>query len=473
MTDFLGFFAYLALPLIGIGVWRLDAVRRLSLDGRLAIAGAAGALIAALMMSLMSIAGVQWSRTRLVIAFAAFACAGAASRRIWVRGGRTNWRSPALAGIVIVLAVTAYALLTARETCGDLLFFWGPKGVHFFRAGKIDLQYLANINNFLAHRDYPPLLPLLYAWSHTVSRSFSWWAAVLFAGLCLTGIVATVRAGAQSDLAGLLTAAVLASAFGSAFVAGGADPLLLFFEATAVGGLLFIEDSRAQWVITAIGVAGAALTKVEGASFVAAVLIAVLLLKSRPVVRAAAVLPGAALLAAWLFVMARHNMLDGYRGSGPIHLEYFWRALKDTLGVAGYQAYWIPWVAPLVVIALGNFRRARLPLAIAALTFGATIYFYLHGPDDPTSLWIRSSAPRVLLTPLLMTLMAAAAALSPRPADIMARREHEPMVGPPLAADRVHSGAHRDDVPRLQPDLGRAVAPRRRLRLSGDRAANL
>ncbi|MEK6373262.1 MAG: hypothetical protein AABO58_11260 [Acidobacteriota bacterium] len=414
MTDFLGFFAYLALPLIGIGVWRFDAVRRLSLDGRLALAGAAGALMVALTMSLMSIAGVQWSRTRLVIAFAALACAGAASRRIWIREGRTNWRSPALAGIVIVLAVTAYALLTARETCGDLLFFWGPKGVHFFRAGKIDLQYLADINNFLAHRDYPPLLPLLYAWSHTVSRSFSWWAAVLFAGVCLTGIVAIVRAGTQSDLAGLLTAAALASAFGSAFVAGGADPLLLFFEATAVGGLLFIEDSRAQWIVTAIGVAGAALTKVEGASFAAAVLIAVLLLKSRPLVLTAAVLLATVPLAAWLFVMTRHNLLDGYRGSGPIHLEYFWRVLKATVRMADYHAYWIPWIAPLIVIVVGNVRRARLPLTIAALTFVATIYFYLHGPHDPTSFWIRSSAPRVLLTPLLMTLMAAGAALNAR-----------------------------------------------------------
>ena len=50
----------------------------------------------------------------------------------------------------------------------------------------------------------------------------------------------------------------------------------------------------------------------------------------------------------------------------------------------------------------------------AVLTFGATLFFYLHGPEDPESFWIRSSAPRVLLTPLLMLLMAAAAAISER-----------------------------------------------------------
>ena len=104
-------------------------------------------------------------------------------------------------------------------------------------------------------------------------------------------------------------------------------------------------------------------------------------------------------------------MLDAYEGSGALHLRYVWRVVPETLRMASYQAGWIPWIAPLIVIALGDLRRAVLPLTMAALTFGATIFFYLHGEEDPTSFWIRSSAPRVLLTPLLMLLIAAAAAL--------------------------------------------------------------
>jgi hypothetical protein len=71
------------------------------------------------------------------------------------------------------------------DGAGDLrrsAFFGGPKAVHFFRAGGISPPYLSDPNTFFAHRDYPPLLPLVYAWSHTVSSQFGWWAALLFTG---------------------------------------------------------------------------------------------------------------------------------------------------------------------------------------------------------------------------------------------------------------------------------------------------
>ena len=96
-------------------------------------------------------------------------------------------------GVAVVALLALYGITTARETCGDLLFFWGPKGIHFLRAGKIDLDYLSHPYNFLGHRDYPPLLPLLFAWSQTVAAKFSWWAALLLSGLCLAGITAIVR----------------------------------------------------------------------------------------------------------------------------------------------------------------------------------------------------------------------------------------------------------------------------------------
>ena len=233
----------------------------------------------------------------------------------------------------------------------------------------------------------------------------------MFSGLCLAGIVAIVRAGARSDTAGLLAATALAYALATSYAPGGADPLLLLFEATAVIAIVFIDDVHVQWILVAIGVAGAALTKVEGCAFAAAVVVALLMVRRKPLLLMAAVLPAALLLAAWLAVIAHAGMLDAYEGSGPLHLRYVWRVVPETLRMASYQAGWIPWIAPLIVIALGDLRRAVLPLTMAALTFGATIFFYLHGEEDPTSFWIRSSAPRVLLTPLLMLLIAAAAAL--------------------------------------------------------------
>jgi hypothetical protein len=247
-----------------------------------------------------------------------------------------------------------------------------------------------------------------------VARHFSWWGAVLFSGLCLAGTASIVRAGARSDAAGLLTAAALACAFAAARVAGAADPLLLLFEATAAGALTFIDEPRAQWIVATIGVAGAVLTKVEGLSFAAAVLITVVVMKPRSIARVLIVVPGALLIGAWLGVIAYFGTISEYLSHGPLHIGYLPRVVPETLRSAEYDTWWIPWIAPLAVVALGDVRRARAPLFMAALTFGATIYFYLHGPSEWTIFWIRSSAQRVLLTPLLLLLMAAGAAMRDR-----------------------------------------------------------
>ena len=67
----IGFLAYLLLPPIGFVVWRLDAVRRLDLAARLAVALAAGSMITGTVMTAMSIARVPWSRTALVVILSA------------------------------------------------------------------------------------------------------------------------------------------------------------------------------------------------------------------------------------------------------------------------------------------------------------------------------------------------------------------------------------------------------------------
>src|SRR5262249_59307546 len=90
MTEVLAFAAYLALPLIGLGIWRLEAVRRLDLPARLAVAIATGALITAAVMTLLSIAHIHWSRTVLIVILATIAAAW------WPRGGKPpapgNWQ---------------------------------------------------------------------------------------------------------------------------------------------------------------------------------------------------------------------------------------------------------------------------------------------------------------------------------------------------------------------------------------------
>lgn len=407
MNHVLAVAALLLVPLAGIAIWRLDGVRELALDARIAIAGAAGALATGLIMSAMSLLGIPWTRTRVAIALLAVIVAG-----LWkLRRTRSMpmRRDPvALTLMAALFALTAYGLLTARETTGDLMFFWGPKGIHFARLGGIDVDYLRDPHHFLAHRDYPPLLPLLLSWSRIVSREFSWWAALLLSGFCLAGITAMVRI--RDDRSALLTLAILAWAFAQARVAGGADPLLLFFEVTAVAALTFLRDARAQTIVAAIGVAGAVMTKVEGASFAIAVILAMLIDRRpwRQIVKV--MLPAAVLLGAWLTFLIRAQLLDTYLGPGTLSFQYVRELAKSLVSYASYDAWWIPWIAPLGIVALGSARRARLPLAVAVLTFGVIVYVYLKSPGDPSVFWIPTSAWRVLLTPLAMLLIAAAAA---------------------------------------------------------------
>jgi hypothetical protein len=105
-----------------------------------------------------------------------------------------------------------------------------------------------------------------------------------------------------------------------------------------------------------------------------------------------------------------HNLSEYYRGAAmPLYFAALPKTLATLMKAASYDLYGLPWIVPIVLIAVAPQRRkAALPLIIAILTFGAAIFFYIHLPD-PTW-WILSSAPRVLLTPLTALLIASTAA---------------------------------------------------------------
>lgn len=408
MMHVLAFAAYLALPLIGIGVWRLDAVRRLDLPARIAVALAAGMLITGVVMTLISIAHVPWSRTTLVIVLGLIAALS------WPRGyglrvARGATRNAQLATVVFLI-LTLYGLLDARESCGDLHFFWGPKAIHFYRYGGIDLQWLADPNT-VGNPGYPPLLPLLYAWSQTVAQQFSWWAAILATALFLFGAVAIVRGASGDDRGALLMAATLSYCVAVADAAGAGEAPLILFETLAIVAVTFIDSP----ILAAIALAGAAVVKIEGATFVIAVVIVDLLLRRNWKRTIAIAAPAAILLGAWLGVVRAYGILEYYRGAAmPIYFSTLPKTLLLLAKTGRYELWWLPWLIPAELVAMGNVRRAAAPLLIALLTFGAAVFFYIHLPD-PTW-WILSSAPRVLLTPLTALLIAAVSAWYSRPA---------------------------------------------------------
>jgi hypothetical protein len=311
-----------------------------------------------------------------------------------------------------------YGLLDARESCGDLHFFWGPKAIHFFRYGGIDLQWLADPNT-VGNPGYPPLLPLVYAWSHTLAQHFSWWAAILATALFLFGAVAIVRGASGDDRGALLMAATLSYCIAVADAAGAGEAPLILFETLAIIAVTFLDAP----ILAAIALAGAAVIKIEGATFVIALVLVDLLLRrswKRALLMAA---PGAILLGAWLGVVRVYHIVEYYRGASmPLYLSTIPKTLHLLAKTGSYELWWLPWLIPAALAVMGNIRRAAAPLLIALLTLGAAVFFYIHLPD-PTW-WILSSAPRVLLTPLTALLIAAVSAwYSPEPHGVVSQGE--------------------------------------------------
>jgi hypothetical protein len=404
------FIAYLLFPIIGIGIWRLDAIRKLDLGGRIAIAGAAGIAIVAAVLAALSIVSIEWSRGVVLSILIVITAESIHFGRALPTRERQRIDRLAMAALVILAILFTYGLLDARLSCGDLHFFWGPKAVRFYRDGGVTLGFLADPNTARMNPGYPILLPLIYVWSETIARQFSWFSAILSTALFLFGSVALVRSTSRDDRGAVLMAATLVYAFAIADAAGAGEPPLIFFETLAIVAITFIRNPRAQIVLASLGLAGAVMTKIEGATFAIAVVIALLLVRrtfKRTMLIAA---PAAILLSAWLAFVRMHNLSEYYRGAGmPIYFAAVTKTLMTLAKSASYELYGLPWIVPIVLIALApNRRNAALPLLIAILTFAAAFFFYIHLPD-PTW-WILSSAPRVLLTPLTALLIASAAA---------------------------------------------------------------
>ena len=150
-------------------------MRRLDLAGRLVIAGAAGSLSVAIVLALLTITGIEWNRTSVLVSLAVVAVSGIAAVRRKTAPVLSSPRASVLAAaaIGVFALILGYGLLTARISSGDLHFFWGPKSILFFQSGGVTLSALKSTLHMYMNPDYPLLLPLVYSWSQIVSRQFS------------------------------------------------------------------------------------------------------------------------------------------------------------------------------------------------------------------------------------------------------------------------------------------------------------
>lgn len=412
--------AFLAATLLVViaGAWiaRLGAVARLDRRAQLAIVFALGCLAATILMFIESLIGMSWDRISLGSPL--FFLALAAPRASWrERAAESRWTWSDIA-IVLLVALTLYGVLDARETNGDLVHFWGPKAQQFHLTGKIDAEFLGFQHYYLMHPDYPPLLPLLLAWGSLGSHGFSWWGALLLTPLFLYATVEAFR-GLACDALGvegasrvaLLLAAVLTYGFAQGRVAGAADPPLLLFETIALAALTFDGEGWGGVAIAALALGAASWTKVEGAAFTIIVVAAYAVTRRRPLATLALLSPSIVLLGSWIAFAARHHLLDAYAANrGALNLAATPMVLLEVAKSASYGAFFLPWIAAAAPLLISRrWRAAALPLAVAVLTVGCTLFFYVHGHDPRW--WIKASGDRVLLTPLMCLVVASAASM--------------------------------------------------------------
>ena len=406
-----------ALPLFGAVVLRIPLVRQLDLPARLSLAFATGAMVLATVMFAMSVIGIHWTRTTIAVALLLLLAAVRPSLR--AHAPPVPWRPVALALLAVVTALTLYGILDARETCGDLIYFWGPKGQQFYRSEKIDTEFLAWPHYSLMHPDYPPLVPEVYAWGSVVAHRFSWWGALLLTPVYLLattfafrGLVRKRLGDERASAYAVLLAALLAFGFARGMVAGAGEPPLILFEVIALTALTFHGQSRGGVALAAIALVGVVATKVEGAAFAAIAIFAFSVTRRRLAATLGAALPAATFLAAWILFARHYKLIDQYgRAGGRLNLAGVGPVLHFTAIQASYGVWWAPWIAVLApMAATRRWKQAALPLIVSGGLVASTIYFYIHGENlSWWLLWIRTSAERVLLAPLACLLVASAA----------------------------------------------------------------
>jgi hypothetical protein len=424
MTLFLFVAAIALLTIPGLILCRLTFVRSLDLPGRLAIGFAGGLLFTSLLMYACTLLGLQWSRVNLGIALLLLGAAGL--RTALIRPSATF--SPGEKAVtnarhgtftIAVIAILVYAAADARMTCADLIYFWGSKGVHFDQARRINAEFLRFSDYYLMHPDYPPLLPLIYAWGTLVSRTFSWWGAVVLTPLFLLATAAAFRGLVRRQLgderAGLYTlllTTLLGCCYAITSVGGGGDAPLILFETIALTALTFARPGeRGPLVIAAVALAGCVFTKVEGTAFAVVVVLAFVVTRRRVRTAVLTIFPALLLIGSWIWWVKRQKLLDSYGSRNPLSPALLPETLRLTVLKVRYGTLYLPWVAAFAPLAFTrNWRRAALPLLTGAGVIAYTLFFYLHAPaPDVLWLWIATSVERVLITALMCFVVATAA----------------------------------------------------------------
>lgn len=410
-------------PLLGGWIAAFASVRLLPRAARIASYTAAGIVTIAAEMFALAALGVKWSLPLLLVP-ALVSC-----WILWrnpVAREREAGSSPALLIAAAAILIVAATVMAGAATSFDLLLFWGVKGVHFATAGTIDVPFLRDPANALMHSDYPPLVPLVYAWTMLGGTALGgigldWFGTIATAPLLLLAATAAVWGFTRSGAMTALYAATFGFLFLDNNIAGNAEPMLLFLETVALAALVCAPECE---VVLVLALTGVVLTKVEGAAFAGLLILWKVAAfawerwRSRSETSPAgaqrttppvftAVVPLAA-LGSWIAFCAYHGLLDTYRNHpGGSHMA-FAAVARPLFEEASMHAAYVPWIALGLLILVGPMKRAALPaLAAAAAYFAFLVVVWAGGTEGNIAMEITWSARRVLVTPLVILFFAA------------------------------------------------------------------
>jgi hypothetical protein len=215
---------------------------------------------------------------------------------------RVQW---SVVDLVTVLLIALHGRLATSMRVGEWDFWaiWGLKARVFLAHGGIDWAWLRNPYNAFSHPDYPPLLPLNYAFValHTGRWDDRWLG--IFTTLFGAALVLIVRELFAHELprhlAALATLAAASVAL-SSWIGIAEAPIIAFGSA----GLLLMRRGHMLPASVLLGLA--ACTKNEGLALIVAAGIALVIAsRARDVLR---LWPAVAVAAPWVILRAIHGV---------------------------------------------------------------------------------------------------------------------------------------------------------------------
>lgn len=335
---------------------------------------------AAVVLLALSIAGVPWTRTAVLVAM--IGTAAVLARRF----APPSLRAFSPIDVVTLVLLAGYTRFATMAPLWEFDYIgdFGLKGRAFFEARAIDWHFLQTVFVGGVHPDYPPLLPLAFDFLAISRGAWDDAAQGLLNVAFALGLLLVVRHLAAEETgsthAGAFVAAALLPLAASPWIGLAEAPLVAFGTAA----LLLLR--RGSVAAGAVMLGLAALTKNEGLALIVAAALGLAAAKrARDIAR---LWPAAAIALPWLVLRAVHHLhTDLAEGSVGARIAGHLRDPKllfDALAASrpGRPFFWMAMAVAAAIVIRPLLARERFVLAAVAAQLAIYIAAYLASPYD-------------------------------------------------------------------------------------------